>query len=155
MCFVCSSTRGHTTVKNERKKGERRKEKGERRKEKGERRKEKGERRKEKGERRKEKGERREEKGERRKEKGERRKREEQITVTAGPFWGINFKLQLQARLRRRINIAFQLQSGPLHEFTMQYRNGTRGAESSFAGSISLRTSDCFYDLQELPSCCF
>ena len=31
----------------------------------------------------------------------------------------------------------------------------TRGPESSFAGSISLRTSDCFYDLQVLPSCCF
>ena len=41
-----------------------------------------------------------------------------------------------------------------LPEFILQ-KGHTRGAESSFAGSISLRTSDCFYDLQVLPSCCF
>ena len=62
-------------------------------------------------------------KGERKdkeKEKRERwRQRRKQITVTAGPFWRINFKLQLQACLRQRINIALQLQSGPLQEFKM------------------------------------
>ena len=49
--------------------------------------------------------------------RNEKRENEKLIIVTAGPFWGINFELQLQSCLRRRINIGVQLPSGPLQEF--------------------------------------
>ena len=48
--------------------------------------------------------------------RNEKQENEKLITVTVGHCWGINFELQLQSCLRRRINIGLQLPSGPLQE---------------------------------------
>ena len=48
--------------------------------------------------------------------RNEKQENEKQITVTAVPFWRINFQLQLLSCLRRRINVGLQLPSGPLQE---------------------------------------